>query len=70
MHTFNGFSHRSEFIKVVCPVNIFQLRAGKKHKENFIVKESCNSSSLGANMAEAESSTDQRMFKGGGREGV
>lgn len=29
---------------------------------------SCNSSSwqcLGANMAEAESSTDQRMFKGG-----
>lgn len=51
-----------------CPVYIsFQTKAGKTTK--CIVKESCNSCSLqglGANMAEAESSTDQRMLRGGG----
>lgn len=40
-----------------------------KPQRKCIVKESCNSCSLqglGANMAEAESSTDQRMLRGGG----
>lgn len=53
-----------------CPVYIFFSKQKQvKPQRKCIVKESCNSCSLqglGANMAEAESSTDQRMLRGGG----
>lgn len=47
----------------------FSKQKQVKLQRKCIVKESCNSCSLqglGANMAEAESSTDQRMLRGGG----
>lgn len=52
-----------------CPVYIFFSKQKQVKPQKCIVKESRNSCSLqglGANMAEAESSTDQRMLRGGG----
>lgn len=58
------------FMGQSCPVYIFFSKQKQvKPQRKCIVKESCNSCSLqglGANMAEAESSTDQRMLRGGG----
>lgn len=57
------------FLWVSCPVYYFSKQKQVKPQRKCIVKESCNSCSLqglGANMAEAESSTDQRMLRGGG----
>lgn len=55
-------------VRVVSSLYFSKQKQVKPQRE-CIVKESCNSCSLqglGANMAEAESSTDKRMFKGGG----
>lgn len=57
------------WVRVVQFIFFFSKQKQVKPQRKCIVKESCNSCSLqglGANMAEAESSTDQRMLRGGG----